>query len=120
MDVVAVEAAARAVHACASHKPYVLECGAYRLGGHSMCEPQLYRGKAEVEGKRKDEPFMGFQGWLQANNLMHPGELPRLEAEVDAEIAAAVAFAEAGTWEPVEQLTRYTYADVAAPAGATP
>jgi len=28
---------------------------------------------------------------------------------VDAEVAAAVAFAEAGTWEPVEQLTRDVY-----------
>ena len=35
-----------------------------------------------------------------------------IEAEIAAEIAEAVAFAEAGTWEPVEDLTRYTYADV--------
>jgi TPP-dependent pyruvate/acetoin dehydrogenase alpha subunit len=58
-----------------------------------------------------------FQGWLQANNMIHPEEGPRLEAEVDAEIAKAVAFAEAGTWEPVEQLTRFTYADSNAVAG---
>ena len=43
--------------------------------------------------------------------MIHPDELPRIEAEIDAEIAAAVAFAEAGTWEPVEQLTRFTYAE---------
>ena len=29
-----------------------------------------------------------------------------IETEVAAEIEAAVAFAEAGTWEPVEDLTR--------------
>jgi TPP-dependent pyruvate/acetoin dehydrogenase alpha subunit len=39
--------------------------------------------------------------------------LARIEADVAAEIAEAVAFAEAGTWEPVEQLTRFTYADKA-------
>jgi TPP-dependent pyruvate/acetoin dehydrogenase alpha subunit len=38
-----------------------------------------------------------------------------MEAEVDAEIAEAVAFAEAGSWEPVEQLTRFTYAESAQP-----
>ena len=30
-----------------------------------------------------------------------------LEREVTAEVEAAVAFAEAGTWEPVEELTRF-------------
>jgi len=32
-----------------------------------------------------------------------------VDADVDAEIARAVGFAEAGTWEPVEQLTRDVY-----------
>ena len=35
-----------------------------------------------------------------------------MEAEVAAEIDAAVAFAEAGTPEPVERLTRHVYAEV--------
>ena len=43
--------------------------------------------------------------------MIHPDDLARIEAEVAAEIADAVAFAEAGTWEPVEQLTRFTYAE---------
>ena len=118
LDVVAVEAAARrAVHAVReSHKPYFLECRTYRLRAHSMFDPQLYRDKAEVEARRQNEPIVRFQGWLQANNLMHPDELPRIEADIDAEIAEAVAFAEAGTWEPVEQLTRFVYAESAAPA----
>ena len=56
---------------------------------------------------------MRFQGWLQANRMIHPDDVPRIEAEVDAEIAEAVAFAEAGTWEPVGELTRFTYAESA-------
>jgi TPP-dependent pyruvate/acetoin dehydrogenase alpha subunit len=123
MDVVAVEAAARrAVHAVReSHKPYFLECRTYRLRAHSMFDPQLYRDKAEVEARRQNEPIVRFQQWLQTNHMMHPEELPRIEAEIDAEVAAAVAFGEAGTWEPVEQLTRFTYADSAVPAiGETP
>jgi pyruvate dehydrogenase E1 component alpha subunit len=119
MDVVAVEAAARrAVHAVReSHKPYFLECRTYRLRAHSMFDPQLYRDKAEIEAWRKNEPIARFQAWLQGNHMIHSEDVSRIEAEVDSEIAAAVAFAEAGTWEPVEQLTRFTYADSAAPAG---
>jgi pyruvate dehydrogenase E1 component alpha subunit len=119
MDVVAVEAAARrAVHAVReSHKPYFLECRTYRLRAHSMFDPQLYRDKAEIEAWRHKEPIARFKEWLQANHMIHSDDVSRLEAEIDVEIAEAVAFAEAGTWEPVEQLTRFTYADSAAPTG---
>jgi pyruvate dehydrogenase E1 component alpha subunit len=115
MDVVAVEAAARrAVHAVRdSGKPYFLECRTYRLRPHSMFDAQLYRDKAEIEAWRKKEPIVRFQTWLQANHMVHPEDVARIEAEVDGEIAEAVAFAEAGTWEPVEQLSRFVYAESA-------
>lgn len=113
MDVIAVEAAARrAIHTVReSGKPYFLECRTYRLRAHSMFDAQLYRDKAEVESWRPREPIARFQGWLQANHMIHPEELERMETEIDAEIAEAVAFSEAGTWEPIEQLTRFVYAD---------
>jgi len=116
MDVVAVEAAARrAVHAVReSGKPYFLECRTYRLRAHSMFDAQLYRDKAEIEAWKKRDPIVRFQGWLEANRMIHPDDLARIEAEVAVEIAEAVAFAEAAGWEPVEELTRYVYADRAA------
>jgi TPP-dependent pyruvate/acetoin dehydrogenase alpha subunit len=46
--------------------------------------------------------------------MIHADDLARVEAEVAAEIDQAVAFAEAAAWEPVEELTRFTYADRAA------
>jgi TPP-dependent pyruvate/acetoin dehydrogenase alpha subunit len=39
------------------------------------------------------------------------GQVDRIEAEVASEVEAAVAFAEAGTLEPVEHLTRFVYSD---------
>jgi pyruvate dehydrogenase E1 component alpha subunit len=116
MDVVAVEAAARrSIHAVReTGKPYFLECRTYRLRAHSMFDAQLYRDKAEVETWRKKEPIVHLQGWLEVNHMVHPEDLARIEADVAAEIAEAVDFAEAGSWEPVEQLTRFTYADKAA------
>jgi pyruvate dehydrogenase E1 component alpha subunit len=113
MDVVAVEAAARrAIHAIReTGTPYFLECHTYRLRAHSMFDAQLYRDKAEIEAWRHRDPIVRFQGWLEANHMIHADDLTHIESEVDAEITSAVAFAEAGTWEPVEQLTRFTYAE---------
>jgi len=113
MDVIAVEAAARrAVQAVRkSGHPYFLECRTYRLRAHSMFDAQLYRDKAEVDAWRKKEPIVRFQGWLQANHMIHAEDLQRIEADVADEIAEAVGFAEAGTLEPVEQLTRFVHAD---------
>ncbi len=113
MDVVAVEAAARrAIHAVReTGTPYFLECRTYRLRAHSMFDAQLYRDKAEIEAWRHRDPIVRFQGWLEANHMIHADDLMHIESEVDAEITSAVAFAEAGTWEPVEQLTRFTYAE---------
>lgn len=112
-DVIAVEAAARrAVHAVReSGKPHFLECRTYRLRPHSMFDAQLYRDKAEIEAWRPKEPIARFRTWLESNHLLHPEDLERIETEVAAEIDAAVAFAEAGTWEPVEQIMRFTYAE---------
>src|SRR3974390_1227829 len=83
MDVVAVEAAApRAVHAGRERrKTYFLGCRAYRLRAHSMFDPQLYRDKAEVETRRQSEPITRFQQWLQANNMIHPDEVARIETQ---------------------------------------
>ena len=41
--------------------------------------------------------------------------LARLEGEVWAEVEASVTFAEAGAWEPVEELTRFVYSERPAP-----
>jgi len=116
MDVIAVEAAARrAVHAVRdSGTPFFLECRTYRLRPHSMFDAQLYRDKAEVDAWRKKEPIVRLRQWLETNHMIHPDELARIDAEVAAEIAEAIAFAEAGTWEPVAELTRFTHADKAA------
>ena len=98
MDVVAVEAAARrAVHAIReTGKPYFLECRTYRFRAHSMFDAQLYRDKAEVEAWRQKGPIVRFRGWLEANHMIHPEELARIEAEVAAEIDRGRCFRRGG------------------------
>jgi pyruvate dehydrogenase E1 component alpha subunit len=111
MDVVAVEAAARqAVEAIrAGQGPQFLECRTYRFRAHSMFDAQLYREKSEVEAWRHRCPIDTFRQRAQAADLLDERAVAGIEAAVAAEIEAAVAFAEAGTWEPLEALTRDVY-----------
>jgi 2-oxoisovalerate dehydrogenase E1 component len=112
MDVVAVEAAARRAIAQVreTSKPYFLECRTFRFRAHSMFDAQLYRDKTEVETWRAKGPIVRFQGWAQQSGLIHPDDLDRIHVAVAAEIDTAVAFSEAGTWEPITHLARYVYA----------
>jgi TPP-dependent pyruvate/acetoin dehydrogenase alpha subunit len=48
---------------------------------------------------------------LQDWGLLTDTALEEIERQVATEIAAAVAFAEAGTWEPIEELTRFVYSE---------
>ncbi len=117
MDVAAVEAAAtRAATAIrAGGGPYFLECRTYRFRAHSMFDAQLYRAKAEIEEWRKRDPITRLADWMRVTGHLHDADLDKLESEVAAEIAAAVAFAEAGSWEPIETLTRHVCRDEVTP-----
>lgn len=108
MDVVAVEAAAlRAVNAIRNGAgPRFLECRTYRFRAHSMFDAQLYRDKEEVETWKKNDPLKRFGDWMRQAGIAHDADFDETERTVASEVSASVAFAEAGTWEPVSDLTR--------------
>lgn len=111
MDVLACEAAARrAVDiARAGGGPCFLEFRTYRFRAHSMFDPELYRSKDEVEEWKKRDPLVLFERHLREAGIVDDALLEALEAEVAAEIDDAAAFAEGGSLEPVEDLTRHVY-----------
>jgi pyruvate dehydrogenase E1 component alpha subunit len=113
MDVLAVEAAARRAHDSirAGDGPWLLECRTYRLRAHSMFDAQLYRDKAEVEEWRAHGPLIRFTTYCKQQGLITEEDFLRLQAAADAEVDAAVTFAEAGDWEPVADLERHVYAE---------
>ena len=113
MDVIAVEVAAlRALDAIrAGEGPRFLECRTYRFRAHSMFDAQLYRDKDEIEQWKSRGPIVRFRGWLEQSGLAFEGEVARLEQAADAEVAAAVEFAEAGSWESVDDLERFVTLD---------
>jgi len=113
MDVVACEEAAHraALEVRAGSGPCFLEFRTYRFRAHSMYDPQLYRDKREVEEWKKLDPIATFQNRLTAEGVLDDAKLKRIEDAVASEIEEAIAFAEAGTWEPVEELTRFAYSE---------
>lgn len=117
MDVLAVEAAARAAadHVRSGAGPYFLECRTYRFRGHSAFDTELYRDKAEVEQWKKRDPIATLSASLRAAGLLDDAALAALERKVAVEIEEAVAFAERGTFEPVEDLTRFVYLERSGP-----
>jgi len=117
MDVLAVEeAATMAASAIRSGGgPHFLELRTYRFRPHSMFDPELYREKAEVEEWKQRDPIDAFAGRLRARGELDDATLAALEDEVAGEIASAVDFAEAGTWEPIEDLTRFVYSETSSP-----
>jgi pyruvate dehydrogenase E1 component alpha subunit len=118
MDVVAVEAAAvAATEAVRGGGPHFLELRTYRFRAHSMYDPDRYRDKAEVEGWKHRDPITHLAEQLTTAGSLRPGELEEIEREVDAEVDDAIAFADAGTLEPVEDLERFVVTE--RPVGRT-
>jgi pyruvate dehydrogenase E1 component alpha subunit len=113
MDVEAVEESARraVLEVREGGRPCYIELRTYRFRAHSMYDPELYRDKAEVARWKEHDPITLLSGRLVASGDIDDDGLAGLEAEVAAEIEDAIAFAEAGTKEPVEDLTRFVYAE---------
>jgi len=122
MDVLAVAAAAKAAatRVRAGEGPQFIQCDTYRFRAHSMFDAELYRDKQEVEEWRLRDPITTFTQLLKAEKLLTDDELAAMEQVVAAEVADAVAFAEAGTWEPVADLTRWVYSEPERAAGLYP
>lgn len=120
MDALAVEESARrAVDAVrAGGGPHFLELRTYRFRAHSMFDPERYRDKAEVEQWMERDPIELMRRELEASGHLSPAHWSALQQEIDTEIDAAVAFAEAGTLEPLEELTRFVTSERA--EAATP
>lgn len=92
-------------------KPYLLVCNTYRFKAHSMFDAELYRDRKEVEEWKKKDPIPLFRDSLLKQKLISKKQLEAMEKSIEAEIQKAVEFAEAGTFEPVEELTRFVYSE---------
>jgi pyruvate dehydrogenase E1 component alpha subunit len=112
MDVIEVERAAQraAADVRRTGAPRFLEVRTYRFRPHSMADPDLYRTKDEIEDWKQRDPIALLEARLHAEGLLADGDLAALEREIAAELDDAVEVAEAGPFEPVENLMHHVYA----------
>jgi TPP-dependent pyruvate/acetoin dehydrogenase alpha subunit len=73
--------------------PFFIEAMTYRLTGHMMGDPEVYRTKEEVAQAWENEPIRRLERRLRSLGYAD-AELVRVEAEADGVIADALQFAE--------------------------
>ncbi|WP_204079503.1 pyruvate dehydrogenase (acetyl-transferring) E1 component subunit alpha [Mycobacterium riyadhense] len=108
MDVEACHAAAQqgVDHIRNTGGPFFIEFRTYRFRAHSMFDPELYRDKAEVDQWRDRDPILSFAKQCLRDHTLSDADIRDIEDAAAAETEAAVAYAEAGTWESIEDLER--------------
>ena len=113
MDVLAVaEAATTAVEAIrAGGGPHFLELRTYRFRAHSMFDPELYRERSEVEEWKTHDPIENLKDRLESDGIMSSADWDAMEADVADVIDTAVAFAEAGSREAIDDLVRFVHSE---------
>jgi pyruvate dehydrogenase E1 component alpha subunit len=113
MDALAVaDAARRAADSIrAGGGPYFLELRTYRFRAHSMFDPERYRERAEVATWMQRDPIPALRDALASAGQLDDDTWARIGREVDDEVGDAIAFAEAGTLEPAEELMRFVYSE---------
>jgi pyruvate dehydrogenase E1 component alpha subunit len=116
MDVLACHSAAVAAvdHIRTNGGPFFVEFRTYRFRPHSMFDPELYREKSEVEHWRERDPIRLFTEKCLSDRTLTANDIAAMEHSAATEVADAVAYAEAGTLESVEELTW----DLMTPVGA--
>tara|TARA_B110000263_G_scaffold217940_1_gene204307 strand:- start:858 stop:1085 length:228 start_codon:yes stop_codon:yes gene_type:complete len=75
-----------------------------------MADPVKYRDRSETEAWEARDPLKTFPRDLLDQNLFTESELEEIRSNVDAEVAAAVKFAENSPFPPDEELFTDIYA----------
>jgi len=108
-DVEAVYAATREAreHAVSGRGPVFLNVRTYRLVGHYIGDPQVYREKSELEELRETKDPIEL---LRARLAIGDEEFESLDTEIEAIVEGSVEFAKAGTDPRPEDALKYVYA----------
>jgi len=90
--------------------PTLLECKTYRTSGHYVGDTTVYRAKEEAEHwRQRRDPLEGFERRVLEAGLLAADDLRRADGDVAAELAAAVAAAEAAPLPDPADVTSDVY-----------
>ncbi|MGW0359290.1 pyruvate dehydrogenase (acetyl-transferring) E1 component subunit alpha [Nocardia nova] len=111
-DVLAVRDTARDLIDTARRdgRPALLEAVSHRLKGHSVVDPAKYRTEETVTAARSHDPIEIWKTALLKAGALNDDSAVALDAEVLAEVAAAVEFADTSPHPQPSSLFDYTYA----------
>lgn len=107
------EAAKEAVEYVRSGKgPYLLEVQTYRIKGHFVGDPELYRTKEEVHQRfTEDDPLLNFRKRVTEEGWMTNEELDDMDQVARDLVLEAVKEAEAAPYPEPEELMQNYYCD---------
>jgi pyruvate dehydrogenase E1 component alpha subunit len=113
MDVLAVRRVADQLVAQAreKHEPSLLECVTYRYRGHSMSDPDTYRGKDEIKQWQGRDAILSLGDHLQKQKMASAAELQKIDEAITGEVEAAVKFADESPEPDLKDLYRDVYAE---------
>jgi TPP-dependent pyruvate/acetoin dehydrogenase alpha subunit len=89
--------------------PTLVECKTYRWYGHSEIDPAKYRKPEEVERWKARDPIPHMERYLRKQNLWSDEWKQQITNEINAEIDAAVAFAESSPYPEPEECLDHVY-----------
>ena len=112
MDVLAVrEVTDRLVEQARSrHQPSLLECVTYRYKGHSMSDPDTYRGKDEIKEWQQRDAILLLGEHLKKQKILSDKDIERIDEEVISQVDDTVRFAEESPEPDIKDLFRDVYA----------
>jgi pyruvate dehydrogenase E1 component alpha subunit len=112
MDVLEVRAAAeQALGHARAEGPFLLEAMTYRYRGHSMGDPERYRKSDEVRKWQEEDPIGILRKHVVDAKAAGEKDLDGIEAEVEAEIAEAIRFAEESPEPSFADLSENVYVE---------
>jgi pyruvate dehydrogenase E1 component alpha subunit len=113
-DVFSVYEAAQAAveRARSGGGPTLIEAKTYRIKGHFVGDPEMYRTREEVqEHFENDDPLKNFREQVLTASQLSEKELAEIEAQVKEELAAAVQFAKESPYPGPEELFQDLYVE---------
>jgi pyruvate dehydrogenase E1 component alpha subunit len=90
-------------------RPTLVEAFTYRYRGHSAADPEVYREKEEVEEWLKKDPIEIFRARLLAEEVISEQGVEEMGGRVEAEVMAAVEFADSSPEPPLDTLYNHLY-----------
>jgi TPP-dependent pyruvate/acetoin dehydrogenase alpha subunit len=93
----------------AGEGPTLIEAKTYRTRGHSRSDRNRYRAREEIEAWRARDPIARFEEEIVALGFATEPRVAAIAAEVEREMAEAVAAASASPWPAVADVARDVY-----------